>query len=102
MSQDTMFRYILIQPKNKSMELNTKEIDDNTKEKTTITKKNNNDALQIHQDMQRMTIHCDRSNLLNILETKLLLSISIKARLPAQNLAGEILLDTGSLADEPS
>jgi hypothetical protein len=39
MSQDTMFCYILIQPKNKSTELNTKEIDDNTKEKTTITKK---------------------------------------------------------------
>jgi hypothetical protein len=39
MSQETIFCYILIQPKNKSMELNTKEIDDNTKEKTTRTKK---------------------------------------------------------------
>ena len=42
-----------------------------------------------------------QSNLLDILQTKLLLSISIEARLPAENLAGEILLHTRSLADEP-
>jgi len=42
-----------------------------------------------------------QSNLLDILQTKLLLSISIKASLPAENLAGKVLLHTWSLSDEP-